>query len=160
MQEKIKIGKYELIHNSTGDKLMTKNIKVFLIEQAILIITVAVALYFLIYIVPIIFQYFNMTVDKYYTTSSISIGSISFSKEDARSFINWVYEIIVYCTMFINFAVEELYIFLALFGKNINGYTYYNKRHTKIFEFLNRNCLTPQREHDSQLDASEYIQAE
>ena len=55
------------------------------------------------------------------------------------------------------FAVEELYIFLALFGKNINGYTYYNKRHTKIFEFLNRNCKTPQREHDSQLDASEYI---
>lgn len=113
---------------------MQDRIKMFFLEQLLIVLIVSIFYFICMYIVPIIFDFTNSLLQKLNLFEPISNGEVDYSmlKEAVYYLGGLTYKGLVFLVMIGGFLVEEYYSFKAVFSENYS----FEENMKRRFEFF------------------------
>lgn len=114
---------------------MQDRVKIFFLEQLLIVLIVSIFYFICMYIVPIIFDFTNSLLQKLNLFEPMPDGEIDYSvlKEAIYFLGGLTYKALVFLVMIGGFLVEEYYLFKAAFSKNYS----FEENRKRRFEILN-----------------------
>lgn len=115
-------------------KIMQDRIKMFFLEQLLIVLIVSIFCFICMYIVPIIFDFVNSLLQKLNLFEPMPDGEIDYSvlKEAVYFLGGLTYKGLVFLVMIVGFLVEEFYLLKATFNKNYS----FEENRKRRFEFF------------------------
>ena len=113
---------------------MQDRVKIFFLEQLLIVLIVSIFYFICMYIVPIIFDFTNSLLQKLNLFEPMSDGEVDYSmlKEAVYYLGGLTYKALVFLVMIGGFLVEEYYLFKAAFSKNYS----FKENMKRRFEFF------------------------
>lgn len=113
---------------------MQDRIKMFFLEQLLIVLIVSIFCFICMYIVPIIFDFTNSLLQKLNLFEPMPDGEIDYSmlKEAVYFLGSLTYKGLVFLVMIVGFLVEEFYLLKATFSKNYD----FEENRKRRFEFF------------------------
>lgn len=113
---------------------MQDRIKMFFLEQLLIVLIVSIFCFICMYIVPIIFDFTNSLLQKLNLFETMPDGEVNYSvlKEAIYFLGGLTYKGLVFLVMIVGFLVEEFYLLKATFSKNYD----FEENRKRRFEFF------------------------
>lgn len=113
---------------------MQDKLKMFFLEQLLIVLTLSIFYFVCMYIAPIIFDFINSLLQRLNLFEPISDVEVDYSvlKKAVYFLGGLIYKGLVFLVMIVSFLVEEYYSFKAVFSKNY-GFKENMKRRLEFF---------------------------